>query len=57
MGCVQNGVAVVFGESHVYMGDMFQCTECGKHIVKTTPIPVHYPDVRTKAARFIEAKE
>lgn len=57
MHCVQNAVAVVFGESHVYMGDMFQCAICGKHTVRTTLEPIHFPDVRTKAKRFIEAKE
>lgn len=56
MPCVQNEVAVIFGEAHVYMGDAFACPECRREIISTGD-PFHMPKVRQIAKRFIEAKE
>lgn len=45
MRCVKTGKLAVFGESHVYRGDEFQCPSCGARVLVTAGQPTHEPDV------------
>ncbi len=46
MKCMQIGLGVRYGESHVYPGDLFQCPKCHATIIVTNDNPVTDPDNR-----------
>lgn len=58
MQCVKNGVAVVFGESHAYSGDRYECATCGANVVDTNQNPWEiHPEYRIaleKNGRLLE---
>ena len=46
MQCIEIGLGARWGESHVYPGDAFECSECGTKIINTgntcpCPDPTH----------------
>lgn len=45
MRCVKTGKLAVFGESHVYRGDEFECPSCKSRVLVTAGQPTHEPDV------------
>lgn len=45
MTCVKTGKKAVFGQSHVYRGDEFECPTCKSRVLVTAGQPTHEPDV------------
>ena len=53
MLCSKTGIDCLFGEAHVYRGDMFQCPTCHKQIVVTNPSPNYDPKAITRSTTIV----
>ncbi|PNV83811.1 MAG: hypothetical protein C0610_16660 [Desulfobacteraceae bacterium] len=51
MVCCRTGVLVLFGTSHGYAGDEFECPECGNKTIDTNASPYQVPPLQVEAAR------
>lgn len=54
MVCVENGLGVRYGNSHVYAGDKYQCKKCLKEIIYTNNSSIHDPDHQVKTIKMNE---
>jgi len=54
MICVENGLGVRYGNSHVYTGDKYQCKKCLKEIILTNDEPIHDPNKQVKTIQMKE---
>lgn len=41
MKCETNGIQVKYSHGHTYMGDKYNCPECGRQIVNCNTNPTH----------------
>ena len=46
MTCLRNGVAAVWGTSHCYSGDLWECKQCGNQILNCNETNHQNPLVR-----------
>lgn len=51
MQCSRTGVLVLFGTSHGYAGDEFECKNCGNVTIDTNASPYHVPPLQVEAHR------
>lgn len=57
MVCRKNGVDVVYGTSHVYASDVYECPECGAQIAATVDVPRHDPKILERGYDLIQMDE
>ena len=51
MSCSRTGVLVLFGTSHGYAGDEFECPTCGNKTIDTNASPGHISPLQVEAHR------
>jgi len=56
MKCNKNGVGADFGHGHVYAGDRYICSVCGKEIIRTNDSANHDPEYN-QCKEYLKIKE
>jgi len=51
MVCSRTGMLVLFGTSHAYSGDEFQCADCGSFAISTNSNPHQISPLSIEAKR------
>jgi len=58
MVCVKTGVDAVFGDTHCYRGDAFECPECKARVLRCNVNPYYNPDaLKGEPGKFIKMED